>query len=218
MTIEHTERTLSYVTKRPSDVYGLKWLPSLEPHISNDHDGPDFVHYNRHFTDLDHEALRHAYGLLDKEPQLIVEIGVDRSEHYTVSSTSTLLKLKPQSCMYVGIDLENKMHLNSLENNIFTIQDNSANHSALYDLMDLHGKTEIDFMFVDGWHSVNQVITEWKYWDRMAPHGVMAFHDSNFHPGPIAVLDAVDRDIFSVEYFGRGVEDWGVAVVKRLKV
>lgn len=218
MTIEHTERTLSYVTKRPSDVYGLKWLPSLEPHIPNDADGSNFTHSNRHFTDLNHEALRYAYSLLDKEPQLIVEIGVDRSEHYTVSSTSTLLKLKPKECMYVGIDLESKAHLNSEENNIYTIQADSANRNALYNLMIVKEKKEIDFMFVDGWHSVNQVIAEWKYWEKMAPHGVMAFHDSNFHPGPVAVLDAVDRDIFSVEYFGRGELDWGVAVVKRLKV
>lgn len=218
MTIEHTERILSYVTKRPSDIYGLKWIPSLEPHIPDNEGRKCFLHNNRHFTDLDHEALRYAYNLLDNEPQLIVEIGVDRSEHYDVSSTSTLLKLKSKECMYIGIDLEPKVHLNNEENNIYTIQADSANHNALYSLMIEKEKTEIDLMFIDGWHCVNQVIAEWKYWEKMAPHGVMAFHDSNFHPGPVAVLDAVDRDIFSVEYFGRGELDWGVAVVKRLKV
>jgi hypothetical protein len=85
-------------------------------------------------------------------------------------------------------------------------------------MMDWYGHEQIDFMFVDGWHSINQVIKEWKYWEKMAPNAVMAFHDTNYHPGPVALLDAIDTDIFSVEYFGRGEADWGVGVVQRLKV
>lgn len=52
----------------------------------------------------------------------------------------------------------------------------------------------------------------------MIPNGVMAFHDTNYHPGPVALLDAIDTDIFSVEWFGRGEADWGVGVVQRIKV
>jgi hypothetical protein len=52
----------------------------------------------------------------------------------------------------------------------------------------------------------------------MIGNGVMAFHDTNYHPGPVALLDAIDTDIFSVELFGRDESDWGVGVVQRLKV
>ena len=127
-------------------------------------------------------------------------------------------KKKSDQTIYLGIDLEDKSHLNNLENNVFTLRNDSSNYEKLYTLMEWYGKTHIDFMFVDGWHSVNQVLREWKYWEKMIPNGVMAFHDTNYHPGPVVVLDAVDTDIFSVEYFGRGEPDWGVGVVQRLKV
>lgn len=217
--IQGTQDILDRVIKRPEPIYGLKWRPSLEgPNLNDDTDWwrPPAPHPPRHFTDLDHKALIYAYGLLDAPPKLIVEIGVNRSETYEVSSTSTLLKLKPQECMYIGIDLDDKSAINNLPNNVYTIRGNSSNHAALYQLMDWYGHSKIDFMFVDGWHSVNQVLTEWKYWERMIPNGVMAFHDTNYHPGPVAVLDAIDTSLFSVEYFGRGESDWGVGVVKRI--
>jgi cephalosporin hydroxylase len=208
---------LSRVTKLPTDIYGLKWFPSVEPHISNDTDWIDEPKPcpTVHFSSVDHSALEYAFSKLPQAPKLIVEIGVD--ECGGVTSTNTLLRIKPQDCMYVGIDIRPKSYLNNLMNNIFTIQTDSANHEELYKLMDWYGHEQIDFMFVDGWHSVNQVIKEWKYWEKMIPNGVMAFHDTNHHPGPVAVLDAIDRDIFSVEYFGRDETDWGVGVVQRIR-
>jgi cephalosporin hydroxylase len=218
--LDRTNDILSKVSKLPTDIYGLKYRPSVEPHISNDTDwlGAPTPEPPLHFTPLNHEALTYAYNKLSSPPKLIVEIGVNRSESYEVSSTSTLLKLKPRECMYIGIDLNDKSIINNFENNVFTLRGDSANYEMLYKLMEWHGQEQIDFMFVDGWHSVNQVIAEWKYWERMIPGGVMAFHDTNYHPGPTVLLDAIDTDIFSVEWFGRGEADWGVGVVQRVKV
>jgi len=218
--INRTTDIISKITKLPTDIYGLTHRPSLEPHISDDTDwlGPPDPEPPLHFTPLDHDALTYAYYKLISPPKLIVEIGVNRSESYEVSSTSTLLKLKPQECMYIGIDLDDKSAINSIENNIFTIQGDSANYESLYQLMEWYGHEQIDFMFVDGWHSVNQVLKEWKYWEKMITNGVMAFHDTNYHPGPVALLDAIDTSIFSVEYFGLGEADWGVGVVQRFEV
>lgn len=214
-----TNRILSYAKKQPTALYGLKWQPTVEPEASNNLDWIG-VECNasppRHFSELDHMALTTAYNMLDETPKLIVEIGVDRSESYEVSSTSTLLKLKPKDCMYIGIDIADKSSLNSIENNVYTIRGNSANHEELYKLMDWYSIPKIDMMFVDGDHSVNQVLLEWKYWERMISRGVMAYHDTNYHPGPVSLLDAVDTNIFSVDYFGRGEHDWGVGIVKRL--
>jgi cephalosporin hydroxylase len=218
--IERTQDIQSKVSKLPTDIYGLKYRPSLEPHISDDTDwlGKPDPEPPFHFTPLNHEVLTYAYGKLTAPPKLIVEIGVNRSESYEVSSTSTLLKLKPDECMYIGMDLDDKSSINSVEKNVFTLRCDSADYQMLYKLMDWYGHEQIDFMFVDGWHSVNQVIKEWKYWEKMIGNGVMAFHDTNYHPGPVALLDAIDTDIFSVEWFGRGESDWGVGVVQRLKV
>jgi hypothetical protein len=216
--LDRTNDILSKVTKLPTDIYGLKYLPSVEPSISNDTDwlGDFDASPNVHFSSLNHEALKYAFNKLPHQPKLIVEIGVD--ECGGVSSTNTLLGIKPTDCMYVGMDLKPKTYLNSIENNIFTIQGDSANYESLYQLMEWYGHEQIDFMFVDGWHSVNQVIKEWKYWEKMIPNGVMAFHDTNYHPGPVALLEAIDTDIFSVEWFGRGEADWGVGVVQRITV
>jgi cephalosporin hydroxylase len=218
--LNRTNDIISKVTKLPTDIYGLAHRPSLEPHISDDTDwlGVPDPEPPLHFTPLDHDALTYAYNKLTSPPKLIVEIGVNRSETYEVSSTSTLLKLKPHECMYIGIDLDDKSSINSIENNVFTLRNDSADYEQLYQLMEWYGHEQIDFMFVDGWHSVNQVLKEWKYWEKMIPNGVMAFHDTNYHPGPVALLDVIDTNIFSVEWFGRGEADWGVGVVQRIKV
>ena len=215
--LERTNDILSKVSKLPTDIYGLKYRPSVEPHISDDTDwlGKPDPEPPLHFTPLDHEALTYAYSKLTSPPKLIVEIGVNRSESYEVSSTSTLLKLKPQECMYIGIDLDDKSKINSIENNVFTLRNDSADYQMLYKMMEWYGHEQIDFMFVDGWHSVNQVIKEWKYWEKMIPNGVMVFHDTNYHPGPVALLDAVDESIFDIKLFNRDEDDAGVAYVKR---
>jgi cephalosporin hydroxylase len=216
----NTDQILNLVKKQPTDIPGLKWRPSLEPEVSDNNDwfGAPHPAPARHFSELDHEALKYAYSLLDQPPKLIVEIGVDRSENYDVASTSTLINIKPKDCIYVGIDIEDKSSLDNPANNVYTLRNDSADYQKLYDFMEKHGHEQIDFMFVDGWHSVNQVLKEWHYWEKMIPNGVMAFHDTNYHPGPVTVLNAIDETQFSVEYFGRGESDWGVGVVKRLKI
>jgi cephalosporin hydroxylase len=218
MTLNYTKNVLEMVTKTESTMYGLNWIPTTEPHVSDKADwavAPPMMG-KPHFSEVNHLALITAFNKLKTPPKFIVEIGVDRSEQYDVSSTSTLLKLKSDDCIYVGIDIEDKSYLNNPTKNIFTLKTDSANHEVLYDFMIAHNIPSIDFMFVDGWHSTAQVLEEWKYWEWMSTHAIMAFHDTNFHTGPIVVLDAVDTTLFNVEYFGRDLYDWGVGVVERL--
>ena len=212
------EYILSNRKKLPTNIYGLKWKPSLEPDISDDADwvGHPWQEIPRHFTELDHKVLSDAFQST-VNPKLILEIGVNRSEAYEVSSTSTLIKIKPKTCGYLGVDIEDKSFIDDPENKVYTVKSNSAYKDRIFEIIDiLCGKgSKIDFMFVDGWHSVNQVLKEWEYWDRMSEKGIMGFHDINCHPGPVAVLDAVDPELFSVDYYGRGEHDWGIGVIKR---
>lgn len=219
MTIEYTNKILSNVTKNKSNINGLKWIPSLEPHNNDDSD--DYKEFSGkipvelHFSDLNHQILRSAYNSIKRIPELIVEIGVDASPVGN-SSTSTLLNLKPKECVYLGVDTINKSYLDDVVNNIFTIQSDSLDKQKILEFMDRHSRKKIDFMFIDGWHSINQVLGEWQYWEFMAADGVMAFHDTNFHPGPVTLIEAIDETLFSVECYGRNTLDWGISVVRRI--
>ena len=214
-----TQDILDAITHSPTDVYGLKWRPSVEPKIGNDVDwvNPSRGNWTIHWSQANDTALRKAWERCETSPKLIVEIGVHRPERGDNgrSSTNTLLSLKDEDCMYIGIDLADRTFLNDISKNIFTVKGSSSDRDAVYKLMDWYGKETIDFMFVDGWHSVNQCVLDWQYWEKMSPTGVMAFHDTNYHPGPVALLDAVDESIFDIQIFNRDEDDAGVAYVKR---
>lgn len=208
------------IQKKPSEHYGLLWTPTIGRLDDVDFFGAPFGRPSTqfppiHFTDLDRNSLNGTLAQL-VAPKLIVEIGVDRSESFNKSSTGCILNWKPSTCTYIGIDINNKAYLTDTKNRIYTLQNDSKEHDKLYTKMAELALEQIDLMFVDGWHSVNQVLAEWKYWERMIPEGVMTFHDINYHPGPIAVLEAADPTIFDVTYYGRNEPlDWGVGVVKR---
>lgn len=214
-----TQDILNAISQTPTNIYGLKWVPSLEPTISNDVDwiNPTRGNWSIHWSEANDKALREAWSRCDNSPKLIVEIGVHRPERDDNghSSTTTLLSLKEEDCMYVGIDLNDRSFLNDISKNIFTIKGSSSDKHALYKLMDWYGKETIDFMFVDGWHSVNQCVLDWQYWEKLSPNAIMAFHDTNYHPGPVALLDAIDESIFDIQIFNRDEDDAGVAYVKR---
>ena len=213
---EVREIILSKIKHQENPLYGLKWRPTLEPAISDDVDAWNLPQdCPPEFTVFDHTILKMLIKRI-KKPRCIVEIGVDNSplgfEH---SSTNTILKTKPKKCIYLGIDILDRSHTHNVNNNVYTLKCSSGSHQLIKDkLADLKVST-IDFLFIDGWHSVNQVIEEWKYWDVMSPKSIMAFHDTNFHPGPLAVLDAVDETLFTVERFGVDLLDWGMACVTR---
>lgn len=214
-----TQDILNAISQHPTDIYGLKWAPSVEPVIGNDIDwiNPTRGNWSIHWSAANDVALREAWTKCDSSPKLIVEIGVHRPEQNDDgrSSTNTLLNLKDDDCIYIGIDLADRTFLNNISKNIFTVKGDSSNRNEVYKLMEWYGKETIDFMFVDGWHSVNQCLRDWQYWERMSPTGVMAFHDTNYHPGPVALLDAVDESIFDIKLFNRDEDDAGVAYVKR---
>jgi len=208
------------VKKKPSNVYGLRWVPTIDGLDDVDLFGEgDTQNIPSHWSKLDEEALLTALSTL-KNPKLIVEIGVDAPYNGDLSlpsSTKTILNWKPDSCVYIGIDISDKTYLANKEKNVYILQQSSSEKQKVYDKMNELGLNQIDFMHVDGYHSITEVLDEWEYWERMTPFGIMAFHDTNHHPGPIAVLDAVDPEIFDVVYYGRGEPDWGVGVVRRKK-
>ena len=140
-----TQDILNAIVKFPTDSYGLKYKPTL-PSFGDDTDwiNPSRGNWSIHWSDANDKALREAWAQLDTAPKLIVEIGVHRPESNDNgrSSTTTLLSLKDDDCMYIGIDLNDRSFLNNMEKNIFTLACNSSNREEVYKLMDWYGHEE----------------------------------------------------------------------------
>ena len=61
------------------------------------------------------------------------------------------------------------------------------------------GVTNFGFIFIDGWHSINAVLTEWDYTQLLAQDGIVGWHDTTQHPGPHYFVKALNRDKWHVE-------------------
>ncbi|HOW97191.1 MAG TPA: class I SAM-dependent methyltransferase [Kiritimatiellia bacterium] len=206
------------IAQQPGPVVGLKYRPSLAPGRD---DNVDF--YNefyrpvpREFSAANQEVLRQAL-LSVPAPRCIVEIGVQRNP-LPESSTGILLAHKPGDCLYIGVDIEDKSHLDNASRRIHTLKMDSADRGRVYRQMEAGGAKTIDFLFIDGWHSVNQCLADWQYVERLAPDGVVVMHDTNVHPGPVAVFEAIDEALFIKAKYCTEGPDWGISVVRRRAV
>lgn len=139
--------------------------------------------------------------------QAILEIGVCRNG--AESSTHTFLKHKKKETIFVGIDLEDKSFLNDPENNVYTIIADSSDYQKNMELIRSLGVTEFGFIFIDGWHSINQVYRDWEYTNILQSDGVVGFHDTSCHPGPTAFIRALNKNIWEVEE-NLCPEDYGI--------
>ena len=203
------------IKQLPDAIYGLKYRPSIEPEHNDNTDfyGEFYRPVPREFSPANQEVLKQAL-LSVQDPRCIVEIGVQRNP-LPESSTGILLHHKPTECVFIGVDIEDKSHLADIHARIYTLKTDSADRARAFALMDELNLNRIDFLFIDGWHSVNQCLADWQYVERLSPDGVVVMHDTNGHPGPVAVFEAIDESMFEkVKYCAEG-PDWGISVVRR---
>ena len=212
------------IYKKEGSVNGLSFIPTLEPKLSDDVDG--FIngvgYVEQEFSACNRKVLAEALAEL-KSPKCIVEIGVARAKGYSEggqsewenTSTYMILKNKPKDCIYIGLDLEDKSKLNDKENNVYTIMGDCSNHSAAYELMEKLGVNQIDLLLIDGWHSVNQCVRDWGYTEKLSSDGVVIMHDVHDHPGPQALFEAIDTNLYDKNKYCIVPGDWGIAVAKR---
>jgi hypothetical protein len=186
------DQILAVVNRQPTDVPGLKWFPSLEPHVSNDQDWPPFGFPNSPETsDANLEAASNILRQMGLKCKCIVEIGVDRNG--SRSFTRVFLEQKPSDCIYLGVDIEPKPHIHDPSKRSFFLQTTSHNRAAIVKQLALLGVSHIDCLMIDGWHSVNTAVNDWQLSSMVSSHGVVLLHDTNAHPGPVALFDAVDE-------------------------
>lgn len=203
------------IKQNPGPIFGLKYRPSIEPEHNDDTDFYGEFHRSvpREFSPANQEVLKRAL-LATPDLRCIVEIGVQRNP-LPESSTGILLHNKPPGSTYIGIDIEDKSHLDNPAEGILTLRMNSSDRFAVFALMDEKRLACIDFLFIDGWHSVRQCLADWQYTERLAPGGVVLLHDTNVHPGPVAVFEAIDESLFEKVKFCTEGPDWGIAVIRR---
>jgi len=202
----------------------MKWEQDLVKDIrwpdgqNNDDDGNQAKriirdhpsHYpHDEFSDCNRAALAEKFLSVKDRVTAILEIGVCRNGNN--SSTYTFLNNKNDNTAYVGIDLNNKSFLNNQEKRIYTICGNSSNVDQNIETMKSHGITELDFIFIDGWHSINQVLIDWEYTKILSPNGIVAFHDVSEHPGPYLFTRNLNLDVWNVDICCHN--DWGIGFV-----
>ena len=203
--------------KLPTNIFGLKWQPTIEPDLSDDADAhwqkvAKVFAASKEVTESNRLVIRYEMIRLGG-CHCIVEIGVCRSGKD--SFTHVLLNDKPDGCVYLGVDLQDKSSLDDPDKNVHTIKVDSKERQLIFSKMQDLGHKEIDLLLIDGWHSVNMAINDWQYIERLSPHGVVVLHDTNFHPGPSLLFDAVDEELFDKRKHCRWSWDHGIAVFRR---
>lgn len=166
------------------------------------------------FSEWNHLKLNQHFKKVSGHAKAIIEIGVCRNGEK--SSTYTFLRNKMKETFYFGIDLVDKSFLDNAEENIFTLQTNSSNTEQIMEFVNSKGVDKFDFIFIDGWHSVNQVLDDWKFTEFLADGGVVGFHDTNVHPGPMLFIDHLNTEKYNVEKCcTTWLTDYGISFVTR---
>jgi hypothetical protein len=155
------------------------------------------------------ELAREKFMSIRDNCRSILEIGVNE-----FGFTKTWLDNKLADASYVGIDIESREHLTDTDKLVWTIHNSSSNYEENIEKIQSFGIKEFDFIYIDGWHSINQVLADWEYTNLLAPGGLIGFHDTNYHPGPKLFVTALDREKWIIEEPAPAT-DWGVVFVRR---
>lgn len=213
--------------RQPTKIFGLNWVPIIY-NMDADWLEPEYMKARRenglgdppeHFTICDQENLRKAFRMVP-DVKSIVEIGVHRPTVFReMSSSRILVEEKHKDTVYLGIDIEDRAFMNNDENNVYTIIADSLDKQKVVDAMTMYSIKEIDFLFIDGLHSLRQVIGEWDFYaSRVKVGGVIGFHDINGHPGPhVLFYDAINPEYFEKLDLYCLKDDYGVGFVRRIK-
>ena len=165
-------------------------------------------------SDADREALRVEFLKVKDNCRAILEIGISRNG--PDSFTQVFLQNKNPETIYVGIDIDDKTYLNNPELNIHTIQSSSSQYEHCMNIIRSVNVSEFDFIFIDGWHSINQVLADWEYTNILGPEGIVGLHDTAYHPGPKYFLEGLDADKWDiVKNAVDNDKDWGIGFVRK---
>lgn len=224
----------------PSNVIGLKYVPTIEPKYSDSEqrmfarigDGfglPMCVKSNLPgITPLVHNghSVRQSHAdmvsnAISSGTKTIFEIGINVYRKPLLSTTRAVLESKEDDCVYLGIDVNDKSGINDVSKNIHTMRiDSSLRRIIRTKMLELEMKT-IDLLIIDGDHSIKLMINDWCFTEFLSPHGIVIIHDTNVHIGPRSVFNAIDEMSFNKELIGSEMTkgkfpDYGMGIARRL--
>lgn len=160
--------------------------------------GPSWTEDNTKFIDNLCLWLLHEFKTLN-----IMEIGVARDNP---SSTPIFTQ---NATNYFGIDLRNVSYIETAPN-IKTLQISSLEQTKIREFVNL----PIHLLFIDGDHSINTVLNDWQYQDLVVKGGYIIMHDTNHHPGPHSVFEAINEWDYSKRR--ACLNDYGLGVIQKL--
>ena len=166
-------------------------------------------------TAANREVFKERFLRVKDYCSCILEIGISRNG--ADSFTNVLLDNKNKETVYIGIDIDDKNYLNNVENNVYTIRNSSSNVeenmkliNEIFDKCNVQ-RRQFDFIFIDGWHSINQCLIDWEYTSILGENGIVGLHDTAYHPGPKAFMNALNFDKWIVEQnVIETKDDWGI--------
>jgi predicted O-methyltransferase YrrM len=196
----------------------MKWEQDLVNDIRtftahDDLDAASWMASSVEVSDCNFAVAKSKILSLKNNCKAILEIGISRNGMNSI--TQAFLQNKLDSTIYVGIDLDDKTYLDDKDKNIFTIRNNSSAYEENIAKFAEFGVDKFDLIFIDGWHSINQVLDDWEYTNLLSDDGIVGFHDINAHPGPYQFLSAIDTNKWNVERYCPN--DWGIGFVSRKK-
>jgi hypothetical protein len=209
----------------------MKWEQDLTKDIRtfteyDDRDGADLhplgygpylnesgdVVYPEEVTYCNRYHLLEQFNKIKNNCKAILEIGIGRNGDK--SFAHVFIKNKTKDTVYLGLDIEDRSFLDNKENNVHTIQNNSSNYQENVDLFKKIGVEKFDFIFIDGWHSINQVLKDWEYTNLLTDSGIVGFHDTSCHPGPDKFINALDKNKWNV-IKNSCPGDWGIGFAQK---
>ena len=211
---EKYNELVALIKPLPTDIPGLKYFPSLEPEVSNDQDAPlnDYWISALEVTDDNLEVVRRVVLELGTNLAAALEIGVNRNGDRSMSRI--IMDQRPKGSFYLGVDIEDKSYLDDEAANTWTMRTSSAERAAILDRMRELGVGLLDLIMIDGWHSVNMCVNDWQFTERLTDHGTVLLHDTNWHPGCIALFEAVDENLWIKQRLCLA-DDFGIAIFKK---
>jgi hypothetical protein len=175
---------------------GIDHFLNLWPDAKNE-DSVINTYSGKEVTDCNRESLKKQFLKVKDTCRAILEIGIGRNGKD--SFATVFFDNKTNDTKYVGVDIEDRSWLVDYGENIFTIQGNSSNYDEIVEIIkDNFEIEEFDFIFIDGLHSLNQVLKDWEYTKLLSDTGIVGLHDTSHHIGPFLFIRNLDKDKWDV--------------------
>lgn len=221
------------IIKKETTINGLKYEPSITADDVTDSDDISMPHVHMHgYTNALNQPFSVSRGNCKVVEEVVAAIGLSNKgileiglatnddDGYPIrqSITYELVSNKPPSTPYLGIDIADHRCLVNRGNNMHFLQTYSTDQEAVRKKLKEIKANSISILCIDGDHSVNTVINDFKYSDLVEEGGIIIMHDTNVHPGPVVVVDAIDTNVYKVKKHQTDHKlDWGITVAQKLK-